>query len=37
MEKMCGVEKFILNGNEIEEKEIKLQDNGRVYDIEIIM
>lgn len=34
---MCGVEKFILNGNEIEEKEIKLQDNGRIYDIEIIM
>lgn len=34
---MYGVEKFILNGNEIEEKEIKLQDNGRVYDIEIIM
>lgn len=34
---MYGVEKFILNGNEIEEKEIKLQDNGKVYGIEIIM
>lgn len=34
---MYGVEKFILDGNEIEEKEIKLQDNGKVYDIEIIM
>lgn len=35
--KNTGVEKFILNGNEIEEKEIKLQDNGKVYDIEVIM
>jgi len=32
-----GVEKFILNGKEIEEKEIKLEDDGQIYNIEIEM
>ena len=35
--KNTGVEKFIVNGNEIEDKKIKLSDDGKVYDIEIIM
>jgi cyclic beta-1,2-glucan synthetase len=32
-----GVEKFILNGELIKEKELKLEDNGGVYNIEIEM
>lgn len=32
-----GVEKFILNGNEVEEKEVKLIDNGEFHNIEIYM
>ena len=35
--KVTGVEKFILNGREIEEKEVKLEDNGEIYNIEIEM
>ena len=35
--KNTGVEKFIFNGNEIEEKSIKLQDDNSVNEIEIIM
>ena len=35
--KNTGVKKFIVNGNEIEEKEIKLDANGGIYDIEVIM
>jgi len=35
--KVSGVEKFILNGREIEEKEIKLLDDGNIYNIDIIM
>ena len=35
--KNTGVEKFILNGSEIEDKKIRIQDDGKVYDIEIIM
>lgn len=35
--KNTEVEKFILNGSEIETKKIKIQDDGKVYDIEIIM
>lgn len=35
--KNTGVEKFLLNGNEIEDKQVKLQDDGGIYDIEIIM
>ena len=32
-----GVEKFILNGQEIEEKTIKLLNDGKINEIEIIM
>ena len=35
--KTTGVEKFILNGRELEEKVVKLQDDGEVYNIDIIM
>ena len=35
--KSTGVEKFIVNGNEIEEKNIKLEDNGGIFEIEVIM
>ena len=35
--KNTGVEKFFVNGKKIEDKKIKLQDDGRVYDIEIEM
>ena len=32
-----GVEKFILNGKDIEDKRIKLDKNGGIFEIEIIM
>ena len=32
-----GVESFYLNNEKIDEKQIRLQDDGRVYDIEVIM
>ena len=35
--KVSEVEKFILNGSEIEEKAVKLKDDGGIYNIEIIM
>lgn len=35
--KSTGVEKFIVNGEEIEEKKIKLIDNGKINEIEVIM
>ena len=35
--KNCGVEKFIYNGEEIQEKKIKLQNDGKINEIEIIM
>ena len=35
--KNIGIEKFILNGQEIEEKQVKLIDDGKVYDIKVIM
>lgn len=35
--KQSGVDKFILNGNEVEEKQIKLLDDGGINEIEIIM
>ena len=35
--KNTGVEKFILNGQEIPEKEIKLIDDGSIKEIEVIM
>lgn len=35
--KNMGVEKFIVNGEEILEKKVKLIDNGRINEIEVIM
>ena len=35
--KNTGVEKFILNGNEIKDKKIPLCDDGRIYNIQIFM
>ena len=35
--KMTGITKFIVDGYEIEEKQIKLIDNGKIYEIEVIM
>ncbi|MBO5478240.1 MAG: hypothetical protein J6A04_00690 [Clostridia bacterium] len=35
--KNTGVDKFIVNGEEIPEKKIKLIDNGKINEIEIIM
>ena len=35
--KNTGVEKFIVNGNEIEEKSIRLDGNGGIFEIEVIM
>mgnify|MGYP003304657481 CR=1 FL=1 len=35
--KNTGVEKFILNGEDIAEKKIKLIDNGKINEIEVIM
>ena len=32
-----GVKTFKVNGNEIEEKKIKLEDDGKVYEIEVEM
>lgn len=37
MEKTFGVEEFYLNGNKIEEKQIKLEDNKTINEIEIIL
>lgn len=35
--KQTGVEKFLLNGTVIDEKQIKLEDNGSINQIEVIM
>ena len=35
--KQTGINKFILNGNEVEEKKVKLLDDGSINNIEIIM
>ncbi len=35
--KETGVSKFIINGEEVQDKKIKLIDNGRIYEIEVIM
>ena len=35
--KNTGVDKVLLNGEEIENKSIILKDDGRVYDVEVIM
>ena len=38
MENVLGEEqKFYLNGNEIKEKQIKLEDNGSINEIEVIL
>lgn len=34
---MTGITKFIVDGYEIEEKQVKLIDNGKIYEIEVIM
>jgi len=35
--KNTGVEKFLLNGNEIKDKKILLCDDGKIYNIQIFM
>lgn len=35
--KNTGIQTFILNGQEIPEKQIKLIDNGKINEIEITM
>ena len=35
--KETGVSKFIFNNEEIKEKQIKLEDNGKINEIKIIM
>ena len=35
--KNTGVEKMIVNGEEIKEKKIFLSEDGRVYNVKIIM
>ena len=35
--KNTGVERFILNGENVPEKEVILQDNCKIYNIEIFM
>ena len=35
--KCTGLEKFLLNGVEIPEKKIRILDNGKVNEIQIIM
>ena len=37
MEKTNGVSKFLLIGNQIEEKKIKIIDDGKINEIEIEM
>lgn len=35
--KNCGIESFIVNGENIEDKKVKLIDNGKINEIEVIM
>lgn len=35
--KNTGIEKFLLNGVEVEEKKILLSDDGKIYNIQIFM
>ena len=35
--KSVGVEKLTLDGNENENKEIRLEDNGGIYNVEVYM
>ena len=37
MEKTHGVQEFYVNGNKVEEKQIKLEDNKTINEIEIIL
>ena len=36
-EKNVGINKFLLNGEELDTKEVELVDDGRIYNIEIFM
>ena len=36
-QKMNTVDKFIVNGTEINEKQLKLENDGKIYEIEVIM
>ena len=36
-EKNTGVERFIVNGSEVANKKIILQDDGKIYNIEVFM
>ena len=36
-EKNCGIDRFILDGNEIKEKKAKLENDGKIHIIEIYM
>ena len=35
--KNTGVTSFIVNGKEVEEKQIRLQEDGRIYNIEVVL
>ena len=35
--KNTEISKFVINGLEIKDKKIKLQDDGKIYDVEVIM
>lgn len=35
--KMTGISQFIVNGEEQKEKQLKLIDNGKIYEIEVIL
>ena len=35
--KCTGIEKFSVNGNEISEKCIKLDENGGIFEVEVVM
>ena len=35
--KNTGVEKLVLNGNEVPSKEIRLVSSGGIYDIDVVM
>ena len=34
--KTDGVKEFLVDGQKIEEKQLKLIDNGRIYEVEVI-
>ncbi len=35
--KNTGIQKFIVNGEELTEKQVLLQDNGKIYQVEVLM